>query len=271
MREQEEEASGPNAGRMSFSLYSDFTTAYFFRGILQERNGFIWEPSADLSINVYAGDGTLASVDLGFNVWNSVHSNKTLADGSGPSNLYETDYTPSITLGWSNGFETSLSYPIFTSPNGAFSTVQQIDVGIAYDDSELLGPFALAPAVTFSFETDNTNFGTGKKGGFFELAGGPSFDLPLDDEGNYPITTSVPLALGLSLYNYYDDGTSDDTFGFFSFGLTASVPLAFIPEDFGTWSAGAGINVLVLSTTLKDINMGDSPFPIGTASISMEY
>ncbi len=269
--EEAEEASGPNTGRISLAINSDFTTAYFFRGILQERNGFIWEPSGDISINLYAGDGPLSSVDVGFNAWASIHSNKTLASGSGPSNIYEVDYTPYFTLGWSNGFETSLSYPIFTSPNGAFATVQQIDVGIAYDDSELLGAYALAPSITLSFETDNTNFGTAKKGGYFELAGGPSFEVTLDDAGDYPITTSVPLALALSLYNYYNDGTNNDTFGFFSFGLTTSMPLAFIPEDYGSWSIGAGINVLVLSDTLKDVNQGDSPFPIGTGTITMEY
>lgn len=269
----EEEPGGLDTGRISLALQSDFTTAYFFfRGILQERNGLIWEPSGDISINVYEGGGLLSSVDLGFTVWASVHSNKTLASGSGPSNLYELDFIPRITLGWSRGLETSLAYTIFTSPNGAFNSVQEIDVGLAYDDSALLGAFALAPTATFSFETDNTAFGD-KEGGYLAIAAGPSLELDFlsGEHGDYPMTMTVPLALGLSLYDYYEDGTRNDTFGFFSFGLTASVPLSFIPEDFGSWSVGAGINVLVLSTTLKNVNMGDSPFPVGTGSISMEY
>src|SRR5512147_1578110 len=68
---EEEAPVGPNRGRLSFSLTNDFTTAYFFRGILQERNGFIWQPSAELTFNLWKGDGPLHSVALGMGIWNS--------------------------------------------------------------------------------------------------------------------------------------------------------------------------------------------------------
>ncbi len=270
--EAETEAKGPNRGRISFSVGNDFTTAYFFRGILQERNGFIWEPYAELAINLFAGDGLLSTVDAGMGLWSSFHSNKTLASGSGPTNLYEVDYYPSLSAGLSFGLSTSLTYLVYTSPNGAFSTIQQLDLGLAFDDSELLGPFAVGPTATFSFELDNTSFGD-KEGGYFELALAPSVELSLpgDEAGAYPLAFTVPLALGLSMYDYYETPTSDDTFGFFSFGANVGVPLAFIPEDFGAWSVNAAINVLVLSDTLKDVNKGDSPFPVGTFSLVMAY
>ena len=272
--EPEAEVKGPNRGRVSFTVNNDFTTAYFFRGILQERNGFISEPSAEMSINLFKGDGPLTSVDVGMGIWFSFHSNKTGASGSGPSNLYETDYYPSLSLGWSPGLTTSLTYLVYTSPNGAFSTVQQLDLGLAYDDSELLGSFAFGPTATFSFELDNTSFGD-KEGGYMEFAGAPGVDLSLpgDDEAKYPVTLSFPLAVGLSLYDYYEsvEPTHNQTFGFFSFGANAGVPLAFIPQDFGAWHVSAGINVLVLSQTLKQVNDGDNPWPIGTLSIGMEY
>ena len=74
------------------------------------------------------------------------------------------------------------------------------------------------------------------------------------------------------MYDYYETADDNDqTFGFFSFGANASVPLAFIPEDFGAWSVNVGINVLVLSDTLKDVNNGDSPYPVGTFSLVMAY
>ncbi len=267
----EEETGGPNTGRVSLALYNEFATAYFFyRGILQERNGFIWQPSGTLGINLYQGEGLLNRVDFGFDLWASFHSNKTLASGDGPSNLYELDYISSLTFGWRGGFETTLGYTIFTSPNGAFKTVQEVDVAFAYDDRDLLGAFALAPTLSLVFETDNTAFGD-EEGGYLEIAGGPSLEwdpLPGDD---YPITLTLPLALGLSMYDYYETSTRNDTFGFFSFGLTAGLPLSFIPEDFGRWSVAAGINVLVLSSTLKQVNLGDSPFPMGTATLSMQY
>jgi hypothetical protein len=269
---EEEEPTGPNHGRFSFSLTSDFTTAYFFRGILQERNGFIWQPSAEINFNLYDGDGALSSVDLGFGIWNSFQSAKTGATG-GPTNLYETDYYPMLSLGWADDLvTTSVTYNIYTSPNGAFVTTQEVALGIELDDSELLGPFALGPNATFAFETENTSFGDGEDGyAEFGIEPGIELGLPMDDAGDYPLTASFPLALGISLYDYYNDGVDNETFGFFSFGLAASVPLAFIPEDYGTWSVGAGINVLVLNDTLKAINSGDNPYPVGVASIAMEY
>ena len=126
VKEEEAEEKGPNRGRVHFSLTNDITTAYFFRGILQERNGFIWEPSAEIDFNLWEGDGALSSVALGFGIWNSFQTEKTGATG-GPTNLYETDYYPSLTLGWAGGFETSVTYNVYTSPNGAFVTMQEVD------------------------------------------------------------------------------------------------------------------------------------------------
>jgi hypothetical protein len=138
-----EEGEGPNQGRLSLTLNNDFTTAYFFRGVLNERDGFIWQPSLDLSLNVFEGEGALTSVDIGFGIWNSVHSKETLAEGVGPEVLYETDYYPSISLTWAEVFETSLTYYWYTSPNGAFGTVE-------------LGPFAFNPTEIVAYDLKNT-------------------------------------------------------------------------------------------------------------------
>jgi hypothetical protein len=271
--EPEAEVEGPNRGRVSFTIASDFTTAYFFRGIMTERDGFIWQPYGEMAINLFTGDGLLSSVDLGMGIWFSFQSEQTGATGDGPENLYETDYYPSISASLSNGLSASVTYILYTSPNGAFSTVQQIDLGLAYDDSELLGPFAIGPTATFSFEVDNQSDAGSRKGGFMEFAGAPSIDLsfPGDDAGDYPLTMSFPLSVGLSLYDYYEFDGRNQTFGFFGFGANGGVPLAFIPDDFGEWTVNAGINVLVLSQTLKQVNNGDNPWPIGTLSIAMAY
>jgi len=270
--EPQEDDASPDKGRISLSLVSDFTTAYFFRGILQERNGFIWQPAAEVGFNLYEGgeDSAFSSVDLGIGVWNSFHSNKTLSDGSGPSNLYETDIYPSLSFSFPNNLELSLIYYVYTSPNGAFDTIQNFDMGLAYDDTELWGgDFSTGPSITVSFETDGTNFGD-RRGSWLGLNAAPTFVAFAGDA--YPLTIAVPLALGLSMSEYYEvEGEGDDTFGFFSFGLSASLPLAFIPQEYGAWSANAGINVLVLGDNLEEANQGDSPFPVGTGGIRMEY
>ena len=88
----------------------------------------------------------------------------------------------------------------------------------------------------------------------------------------YPIAVSVPLAVGLSLSDYYEFGTgSDDTFGFFSGGVTVSVPLAFIPPAFGKWLIKGGVQVLYLDDNLTAINNGDRTQVIGTVGLAFTY
>src|SRR5262245_21003072 len=100
---------GPNKGAISLSLTNDFTNTYMFRGIQQERDGFIWQPYVDVGLTVWDdADAPIKSVTLGMGVWNSFQSEKTLSRGSGPSNLYETDFYPSLTVGLPGNFETSI-------------------------------------------------------------------------------------------------------------------------------------------------------------------
>ena len=258
---------GPNRGRVSFSVNSDITNAYFFRGILNERDGFIWEPYADLGFNLYKGEGAISSVDLGFGTWFSFQTEKTLATGEGPTNLYEVDYYPSLSVEFAGGFSTGLSYVLYTSPNGAFSTVQQLDWSLGFDDSEYLGAFALHPSALFSFELENTSFGP-DEGGYFQFGLTPGFDAGEP----YTVSFTFPLVVGVSMYDYYETSHSNDhTFGFFSFGVASSFPLSFIPEDFGSWSTGISVTALVLSDTLEEVNEGDQIFPVAVWSLGFEY
>lgn len=268
-----EDELGPDRGRLSFSLSNDFTTAYFFRGIVQERKGFIWQPSAEIGINLYQGEGVLSSVDLGLGIWGSVHEKETLSDGNGAAPLYEMDYYPSLRLAWSFGLETAATYYFYTSPNGAFDTIEEIELEFTYDDSELLGAFALNPYAKFAFETRRTSFGTPKKGGYAELGIEPSINVtcPYDEAGKYPLTLSLPMALGLSMYHFYDDGADDDALGFGSAGVHASIPLAFIPPDYGDWSVSSCVNVLFLSDVLESVNQNDGVFAIWTTNVLLEY
>ena len=266
---QEEEETGPNRGRVHLSIGSDIVNAYFFRGILQERDGFIWQPSGLVSVNFYSGDGVISSWDGSFGVWTSVQTDKTLASGSGPSNWYEADIYPGMSLGFNFGLTTSLSYVNYTYPNGAFPTVQELDWGLAYDDSELLGAFSMAPTATLAFELDNTALGT-KKGGYCQLSLTPHHDFDVIE--NYPITVAAPLNLGLSIYDYYEDpNDNSDTFGFFNFGLNVGIPLPFIPEEYGSLSTKIGITVYVLSSDLEFYNEGDEVYPVGTWTLAFAY
>ena len=85
---------GPNRGLISLSVTNDFTNTYMFRGIQQERDGFIWQPYGEVNINAYSDEGEdaiLTGITPFVGSWNSVHSENTLSSGSGPDNWYESD------------------------------------------------------------------------------------------------------------------------------------------------------------------------------------
>jgi hypothetical protein len=50
-----------------------------------------------------------------------------------------------------------------------------------------------------------------------------------------------------------------------------SVPLAFIPEDYGSWSASAGASIYTFGANLEEVNQDDTPWVVGTWSIGFTY
>ncbi len=266
-------AESPNKGRLSLSVGSDFTTAYFFRGILQERDGFIWQPYGELGFNLYTADEASADPVRTFSLfagsWNSIHSEKTLASGSGPGNWYESDFYAGLKANWFGNTETKAFYIAYMYPNGSFNTVQEIDFQVSLNDAEWLDKWALNPYVLFGGEFDNTALGT-DKGVYTEIGLRPSF-VVIDDE-NYPVSLALPMKVGLSMSDYYEDvNGNSDTFGFFQGGPVVSIPLAFIPAEYGSWAASAGVALYAFGNNLKQYNDNDTPWVVGTTSITFSY
>jgi hypothetical protein len=136
-------------------------------------------------------------------------------------------------------------------------------------DAEWLGKWALNPYVLFAGEFDNTALGT-DEGVYTEFGARPSFTI-LDSE-TYPVTMALPLKVGLSGGDYYEGvNGDDDTFGYFAGGPVFSVPLAFIPSDYGAWSVSAGAQVYAFGTNLKQYNQDDNPWVVGTWSVNFAY
>lgn len=268
------EPPATNNGKVALSVGSDFTTAYFFRGILQERDGFIWQPYGGVTFKLAEdiGYGVIDNIDFSIGSWNSIQSEQTLASGSGPANWYESDVLVGFTMGLWGFVSTNITYAAYTFPNGAYSVAQELDWTIAFNDSELLGPFALNPSMLWAFEVDSTAFGDTNQEGIY-LGLGVKPGVVLFEEAEYPLTLAVPLTVGLSASNYYDEGPDgdDDTFGYFDAGLVASVPLSFISSDYGSWSASASLDYLALSGTLARANRGDGGYFVGKGGIAFSY
>lgn len=265
----EDAEPGPFSG-FSGSMGVDFTNAYIFRGIVQEDSGFIAQPWAELRYKLFeSDDGPIRSVSVGGGVWNSFHSKETLAS-SAPTWLYETDWYPLISIGLPAGFSLTTSYVFYTSPNDAFKTVQEVDFKLAWDDSQALGRFAMAPYVNFAAETRNTAFGP-NKGSSVQLGAEPT--LWSSSHERYPVKFTFPVELGLAINDYYEEADgNENTFGYLNFGLKMSVPLAFVPKELGAWSFAVAAKGYYLSNTLADAsNDGHEWQPVVVGSIGVSF
>ena len=265
-----EEPSGPNTGKLSLSGGVDVTTAYFFRGYNQEDQGFILEPYANIYLKAVDGESFKVTPYVG--LWNSIHSENTLAaTAGGPDAWYESDFLAGVDFGF-NQFTVGLLYTAYTYPGGAFETIQELGAKLTWDDTDFqkgkLG-FALKPYVGVYAETSD---GNGSEDWYGELGVSPTV-YTANKDGKYPVAISVPIVVGLGLKDYYfDDGGDEEILGYVGISGVVSVPLAFIPSDYGSWNVVGSVQYLYLAAdSTQIVNHGDDWEIIGKVGIAFAY
>jgi hypothetical protein len=267
-----EPPKGPNQGALSLSAGADVATAYFFRGIRQETDGWIVQPYGELGFKLYEGSGAFTNLALTFGTWNSLHGGRSGIEGSGsdPKSWYESDFYTRLSATFFEALTGQILYTAYMSPNDSFATVQEIAFGVSLNDSAWLGAFAFNPSILLAKEVKNQADAGSDKGLYLQLGLAPGYTFNFGTA--YPVTLSLPILLGLSLKDYYEFGTGeDDTFGYFQMGLAASVPLAFIPASFGSWQLKGSANWLHLGDNLRAVNRNDRNEFIGTIGIAFTY
>jgi hypothetical protein len=266
------QSAGPNTGKISLRAGVDFTTAYMFRGILQEDEDFIAQPFGEITITLHEGSEALNSVTTTLGIWNSFHSGPTGGDGptDDPKSWYELDFYGGVNFTFLEKFQAGVIYTAYISPNDSFGTVNEIALRFAFDDKDLLGAFALSPSILIAFEIDGQADGGAHEGIYLQIGIQPGLTLIESEE--YPVTLSFPVTVGLSLDDYYEFGTGDDdTFGYLSLGAVFGMPLAFIPASFGSWEIHAGVQFFFLGDNLEAVNDGDSFKALGVIGLSVTY
>jgi hypothetical protein len=264
---------GPNTGRISLNLGAEIPSRYYFRGILQEREDFILQPYGDITFKLYEGKGPLSTLSLTLGVWNSLHWGPTGLDGVNtvdPKVWYEADFFATLSAVLFEDFTAGLTYTAYMSPNDAFKTAQEVSVNLSYNDARWLGAFALNPTVLLAFETSGQADAGAHRGGLIQIGVAPGFTLFKD--AAYPLSFSFPVAVGLSLYDYYEFGTGEnDTFGVFSAGAKASLPLKFIPAAFGNWQVRASVLWYHFGDNTTQVNRGSRDSVVGLFGLAVSY
>jgi len=254
-----------NSGRIAFNMGLDTSHAYFFRGIRQERDGVVLQPYADATFTLLDGGDGLNSIGLTVGQWNSFHSSGR-GTTTGPHTWYESDFFTGFTLGLEN-WEAGVSYTAYMSPSHSFGTVQEIAITLSLDDTGVtMLPLLLHPHLALAVEVNGQADGGASEGAYFELGIEPGLDLAAGS-----LSLAVPLTLGMSLNNYYEDGgLINDTFGYLDLGLVLGMPLN-VPESFGSWELTGGAHMLLLGRYLESLNGGNQFQAIGSLGLSIGY
>jgi len=237
---------------MGFDIYSD----YFYRGILIEDDGFIFQPYANMEYDVIAGDSCTITLDAG--VWTSFHNNRTDAHPDRSDffqTWYDADYDLGAAIGWDQ-FSLRLGFAFYTSPSGAYDSYEEVTLTFEVDDSERLGGWAMSPYVMVAQElgdrdSDGERF---ERATYLEFGVTPGIDIT----GLPPLPEATrldfPIVLGLSLNDYYEAGTGDDEiFGFLSVGALLTVPLPWLEG----LSLNGGVEYLLLGDAARLFNTGE--------------
>jgi hypothetical protein len=233
---------------ISGDLGVNFVSEYISRGAMQENQGTIAQPYIDLFFSVYEGADTdvINKVTLNLSGWSSFHSKHTGANpDSDVSSWYECDVIPGVSVTFLKNWTATLSYLEYFSPSAAWDASRNINLNLAYNDTDLLGAFALHPHVAVLRELEGScGSGVGYGSGtYYEFGVAPA--LPAFG----PVTISFPLTVAAGSNGFYAENKG---FGYFSGGVNAAVALPFIPSSYGTWAANAGVTYWYLSNANAD-------------------
>ncbi|MEM6458936.1 MAG: TorF family putative porin [Planctomycetota bacterium] len=251
-----------NNGLLTWSAGADIVSTYMFRGIEQEDNGLIIQPYVEVGTPI--GD---TGADFFLGTWSSIHSEGTGASGSGPDNWYEADLYAGVSYAINDQFTVGATFTGFYYPNGSAENVEEIAFDVGYDDSEMLGDYAFAPYVLIAFETKDRG---GTEDVYLEIGG--EFSAFFIESEDIPVSLSFPFALGFSIDDYYtDSGGDNEAWGFLKIGVAAGMPLDFIPSDYGTWSASAGLDLFFVNDDADLLDDGDDFELVGLLGVGLEY
>lgn len=242
----------------SLSLGVDFTSHFISYG------ADVWgggdEPSPFSENSTMFVSGTLTAqisdqLSVFANVWSDNNNNVESAIGG---NIQEIDVNLGATY--------TVDKFAFTIANGwwdyAGSVEHVLDGTVAFNDADMIAKgFALNPSFTLHWRYDGNGGQDEGVAGVFGIK--PTFTLAADSK--FPVSLSVPASVAIFSDNFQG---GDSGFGYASVGLGASVPLSFVPEKFGAWSASANVTYFFTSDDAIPGNPEENFF-VTTLSVGM--
>lgn len=145
-----------------------------------------------------------------------------------------------------------------------------VDLSVGYDDTGLIADdFALNPYLLIHGRVGDEDLDINE--GIVFVAGiEPGFTIV--DTEDLTVDLSIPVAVGIATDEYHGDDL-DGGLAYVSVGGFVSVPLTFIPAEYGDWALGAGLTYYHTpdDVTGNDTNGGDENFVTGTIGLSLAF
>jgi len=239
-----------NQSAITGDLGVNFVSQHVSRGKINENQGVIAQPYADLYLPLYEGSGAINKIALDLGLWSSLTSRHT---GATPDSTVkpwnEFDYLPGVSVTFVKNLIFTASYYEFDSPNGAFDPSRNLNISLDYNDANVLGAFALHPHLTYLKELSGkaNNGPANKKGDYYEVGVAPG--LPAFG----PVIVSFPVTAGFGSAGFYA-GDENSEFGYLSAGPNVVVSLPFVPARLGRWTANLGAYYYYLHGSLSTAN-----------------
>ena len=230
-------------------LQLDFSDHYITpRGLDVENRGLIFQPLFLVFWDLYSDKtGFIQDVTLTTGVWSSFHSRES---GAKPGHWNEFDPIGGLAFKFADNWKFETNFTAFDSMVDSYPTSSHFEVKLSFDDSKIMGPFALNPYVAYWDElahkaTVTFNPATSVGGYYFTFGVDPSVKLG-------PVKIEFPTYINIvskDFYQKFDGSGGGSGLAVFGSECKLSVPLSFIPKDLGFWSFYAGVKYYHLNNT----------------------
>jgi hypothetical protein len=239
-------------GDIGFDIVSNYVT----KGIVQQNQGFIIQPYADLHFRIFKGAGALTSITADIGIWNSMQGHHPGVAGTVP-NWYEFDFQTGLTFNI-NKFSIGGYFKTYESPTSQFQTAYTAGINLAFDDSAALGNFALHPYALIELELQGTSgnnnpFAAGVPGSVPSYHGrGQYYEVGIAPGHTWgAFSLSLPVKVGFGSGGFY---LGNRGYGYVGVGVAAGYALNFVPACLGKWSLSSSVTYYRLNGNNNPVN-----------------
>jgi hypothetical protein len=218
------------------------------RGMIVQDGGVTFQTLFLAFLNVYDGkpEAFVNNVTLVGGFWNDYATDAVAehvpAAGSTTTNFIEIDPIFGVSFTLAQDFKLDVTYTAFCMQILDIGTSEHLETKLSYNDTKLLGAFALHPYVSFWKELDNkataaANFGV-PSSYYFEVGIAPGVKLG-------DIKLEAPMRVLLPADDFYGETfAKSSTVGLYEVGLKASTSLKFMPKGYGFWDGHLGVRYM---------------------------